>query len=190
MKKISFVFLILAVLSFINALGAKISYATEPETIPIHILSDKVVYNKDEHTYIFTGNVIITRKKFILKADKVVYFYKTDYAVATGNVIVNSKGTVTKAKKLKVYLKSKIGTIYNSHIHYLDKNIYVYGDKIYHKGKGFYQVKDGYLTSCKRTPPSGNCIRLFRIYTKGVMPIPLTLFFISITCLFYIFRLW
>ena len=167
MKKISFVFLILAVLSFINALGAKISYATEPETIPIHILSDKVVYNKDEHTYIFTGNVIITRKKFILKADKVVYFYKTDYAVATGNVIVNSKGTVTKAKKLKVYLKSKIGTIYNSHIHYLDKNIYVYGDKIYHKGKGFYQVKDGYLTSCKRTPPSWKLYSSFSDIYEG-----------------------
>ncbi len=167
MKKISFVFLILAVLSFINALGAKISYATEPETIPIHILSDKVVYNKDKHTYIFTGNVIITRKKFILKADKVVYFYKTDYAVAAGNVIVNSKGTVTRAKKLKVYLKNRIGTIYNSHIHYLNKNIYVYGDKIYHKGKGFYQVKEGYITSCKRTPPSWKLYSSFSDIYEG-----------------------
>ena len=167
MKKISFALLILAVLSSINALGAQISCAIEPETIPIHILSDKVVYNKDKHTYIFTGNVIITRKKFILKADKVVYFYKTDYAVAAGNVIVNSKGTVTRAKKLKVYLKNRIGTIYNSHIHYLNKNIYVYGDKIYHKGKGFYQVKEGYITSCKRTPPSWKLYSSFSDIYEG-----------------------
>ena len=121
MKKISLVLLVLAALCSLNVLGVKISYALKSETIPIHILADKVVYNKNNHTYIFTGKVIIKRKKFTLKADRVVYFYKTDYAVATGNVIVNSKGTVTKAKKLKVYLKNRVGTIYNSHIHYLDK---------------------------------------------------------------------
>ncbi len=165
MKKISFILFVFAVLYSLNIIQT--SYALETKTIPIHILADKVVYNKNNHTYIFTGNVIITRKKFNLKADKVVYFYKTDYAVATGNVIVNSKGTVTKAKKLKVYLKSKIGTIYNSHIHYLDKNIYVYGDRIYHKGKGFYQVKDGYLTSCKRTPPSWKLYSSFSDVYEG-----------------------
>lgn len=149
MKKLIFFLCIFAILSSFNI---KASYALK--TVPIHILADKVIYNKNNHTYIFTGNVIITRKKFTLKADKVLYFYKTDFAIATGNVIVNSKGTVTKARKLKVYLKSRVGTIYESHIHYLDKNIYVYGKKIYHKAKGFYQVKDGYLTSCKRKPPS------------------------------------
>ncbi|MCL4427640.1 MAG: LPS assembly protein LptD [Deltaproteobacteria bacterium] len=167
MKKISFILFVLAILYFFNAISVKISYALEPEIIPIHILADKVVYNKNNHTYIFTGSVVITRKKFTLKADKVVYFYKTDYAVATGNVIVNSKGTITKAKKLKVYLKSRIGTIYNSHIHYLNKNIYVYGDKIYHKGKGFYQVKDGYLTSCKRNPPSWKLYSSFSDIYEG-----------------------
>ena len=167
MKKISFILFVLAILYFFNAISVKISYALEPEIIPIHILADKVVYNKNNHTYIFTGSVVITRKKFTLKADKVVYFYKTDYAVATGNVIVNSKGTITKAKKLKVYLKSRIGTIYNSHIHYLNKNIYVYGDKSYHKGKGFYQVKDGYLTSCKRNPPSWKLYSSFSDIYEG-----------------------
>ncbi|MHB1660510.1 MAG: LPS-assembly protein LptD [bacterium] len=162
MKKLIFFLCIFAILS---SFSIKASYAIE--TIPIHILADKVTYNKNNHTYIFTGNVIITRKKFTLKADRVVYFYKTDFAVATGNVIVNSKGTVTKAKKLKIYLKSRIGTIYDSHIHYLDKNIYVYGNKIHHKGKGFYQVEDGYLTSCKRTPPSWKLYSSFSDIYEG-----------------------
>ena len=162
MKKLIFFLCIFAILSSFNI---KASYALK--TIPIHILADKVTYNKNNHTYIFTGNVIITRKKFTLKADRVVYFYKTDFAVATGNVIVNSKGTVTKAKKLKVYLRSKVGTIYQSHIHYLDKNIYVYGNKIHHKGKGFYQVEDGYLTSCKRNPPSWKLYSSFSDIYEG-----------------------
>jgi LPS-assembly protein len=167
MKKISFILLVLAVLYSFTSLNFKKSYALEAETVPIHISADKVVYNKNNHTYIFTGNVIIIRKKFTLKADKVFYYYKTDYAVAVGNVIVDSKGTVTKAKKLRVYLKSRIGTIYNSHIHYIDKNIYVYGNKIYHKGKGFYQVKDGYLTSCKMNPPSWKLYSSFSDIYEG-----------------------
>ena len=167
MKKIFSAILFLAILCSLNVFRVKVLYAIEPEVIPIHILADKVIYNKNNHTYIFTGNVIITRKKFTLKADKVIYFYKTDYAVATGSVIVNSKGTVTKARKLKVYLKNRIGTIYNSHIHYLNKNIYVYGDKIYHKGNGFYQVKNGYLTSCKRNPPSWKLYSSFSDIYEG-----------------------
>ncbi len=149
MKKFTFFILFFAVLYFFNI---KDSYALK--TVSIHILAEKVTYVKNNHSYIFTGKVVITRKKFTLKADKVVYFYKTDFAVATGNVILNSKGAITKARKLKVYLKNRIGTIYNSHIHYIDKSIYVYGKKIYHKGKGFYKIEDGYLTSCKRNPPS------------------------------------
>ncbi len=167
MKKIFSAIIFLAILCSLNVFRVKVLYALEPEVIPIHILADKVIYNKNNHTYIFTGKVIITRKKFTLKADKVIYFYKTDYAVATGSVIVNSKGTVTKARKLKVYLKNRIGTIYNSHIHYLNKNIYVYGDKIYHKGNGFYQVKNGYLTSCKRNPPSWKLYSSFSDIYEG-----------------------
>ena len=70
MKKISFILFVFAVLYSLNIIQT--SYALETKTIPIHILADKVVYNKNNHTYIFTGNVIITRKKFHLKADKVV----------------------------------------------------------------------------------------------------------------------
>ena len=124
MKKFTFFILFFAVLYFFNI---KDSYALK--TVSIHILAEKVTYVKNNHSYIFTGKVVITRKKFTLKADKVVYFYKTDFAVATGNVILNSKGAITKARKLKVYLKNRIGTIYNSHIHYIDKSIYVYGKK-------------------------------------------------------------
>lgn len=164
MKKIPLIFFIVAIIYF---LVPKISFALNTKAIPIHIIADKVVYNKNKRAYIFTGNVKITRKKFILKAEKVVYFYKTDYAVASGNVVVNSKGTITRADKFKVYLKNRIGTIYNSHIHYLDKNIYVYGNKIYHKGKGFYQVEDGYLTSCKRKPPSWKLYSSFSDIYEG-----------------------
>ncbi|MHB8232270.1 MAG: LPS-assembly protein LptD [bacterium] len=164
MKKLIFFLCIFAVLF---SFYIKASYALKTKTIPIRILADKVTYNKNNRTYIFIGNVIITRKKFTLKADRVVYFYKTDFAIATGNVIVNSKGAVTKAKKLKIYLKNRIGTIYNSHIHYLDKNIYVYGNKIQRKGKGFYQVEEGYLTSCKRNPPSWKLYSSFSDIYEG-----------------------
>ena len=155
MKKTVFcLYFFIAFFIIVFVLSVNNSNALNSKAVPIYIKSDKVVYNKHNHTYTFTGDVIITRKKFILKAEKVVYYFKTGYAVAVGRVVVNSKGTVTKAKKIKVYLKSRIGTTYNTHIHYIDKNIYVYGKKIYHKGKGFYQVKDGYLTSCKMHPPS------------------------------------
>ncbi len=122
--------------------------------LPTSISASKIVYDKSNHSYIITGNVVITKKDFRLKADKVIYYDKTDFAIATGNVIVYSKGTLTKAKKLKVYLHNEFGVMYDSHIHYLKRNIYVYGKKIYHKDKGFYQVKDGYLTSCSRKHPS------------------------------------
>ena len=123
------------------AVSVNNSNALNNKAVPIYIKSDKVVYNKHDHTYTFTGNVIITRKKFILKAEKVVYYFKTGYAVAVGRVVVNSKGTVTKAKKIKVYLKSRIGTTYNTHIHYIDKNIYVYGKKFIIKEKVFIRSK-------------------------------------------------
>ena len=84
MKKIVF-FIIIFVLNANNLYAAINSKA-----VPIFIKSNKVVYNKHTHTYTFTGNVIITRKKFILKAEKVVYYFKTGYAVAVGNVVVKS----------------------------------------------------------------------------------------------------
>ncbi|MCL4497003.1 MAG: LPS assembly protein LptD [Deltaproteobacteria bacterium] len=164
MKKLIFDYikitlLFLCVISILCISNIKASFAArKPENnqanLPINISANKIVYNKKDNTYIITGNVIIIRKNFRLKADKVIYYYKTDFAIATGNVVVYSKGTLTKAKILKVYLSNRFGTIYNSHIHYLKRNIYVYGKKIYHKGKGFYQVEDGYLTSCSRKPPS------------------------------------
>lgn len=151
-KKITAILFGLCISVIFYSYGIKESYAAQKQ--PIYISANKVVYNKNKHTYIFTGDVTVTRKAFHLNANRVTYFYKTDLAIASGNVIVHSKGTITKAKKLRVHLRSNIGTIYNSHIHYLNKNIYVYGKKIYHRGKGFYQVKDGYLTSCGRKPPS------------------------------------
>jgi LPS-assembly protein len=120
----------------------------------IKIIADKITYYKKDNKYVMTGSVLITRRHFRLYADKVVYFYKTGFAVATGHVIAYSKGSVTKAKKLDVYLKNRFGSIYDSHIHYLKKNIFIYGQKITHKAKGFYQVKNGYITSCRRKPPS------------------------------------
>ena len=168
MKKTVFgLYFFIAFFIIVFVLSVNNSNALNSKAVPIYIKSDKVVYNKKNHTYTFTGNVIITRKKFILKAEKVVYYFKTGYAVAVGRVVVNSKGTVTKANKLKVYLKSRIGTIYNTHIHYIDKNIYVYGKKIYHKGKGFYQVEDGYLTSCKMHPPSWKLYSSFSDIYEG-----------------------
>lgn len=157
-KKI-IIFLLLAIVTifFYNikeSLGISNVIAGQKPNLPIHISANKIVYHKNDGTYIITGNVIITKKGFRLRADKVIYFYKTDYAIATGNVIVNSKGTLTKASLLKVYLGNKLGVMYDSHIHYIKRNIYVYGKKIYHKGKGFYRVEDGYLTSCSRKPPS------------------------------------
>lgn len=151
--------LFLCIVAILYASDIKTSFAdvisqNNQANLPVHISANKIVYNKNNHTYIITGDAVITRKNFRLQADKVIYYYKTDFAIATGNVVVHSKGTLTKAKMLKVYLSNKLGTIYNSHIHYLTRNIYVYGKKIYHKGKGFYQVEDGYLTSCSRKPPS------------------------------------
>lgn len=137
------------------------------KALPIRIKADGVVYNKNNDTYVFSGNVEITRKKFKLRADRVIYYYLTDFAKASGNVTVNSSGTVTKAKKLNVYLNSKTGTIYDSHIHYIGKSIRVYGKKIYHRGKGFYQVEDGYLTSCKRNPPSWKLYSSFSNIYEG-----------------------
>ncbi len=164
MKKLNFdykkaVLLFLCIIAILYASTVKATAAApEPEgnkaNLPIHISADKIVYNKNNHTYVITGDAVITRKNFRLKADKVIYYYKTDFAIATGNVTVYSKGVLTKAKMLKVHLKNQFGAVYNSHIHYLKKNIYVYGKKIYHKGKGFYQVEDGYLTSCPQKPPS------------------------------------
>lgn len=133
-------------------LFAKNVYALK--NIPINITGNKIVYNKKNRTYTVTGNVIIIKKKFRLNADKVVYYYKTGFAIATGHVIAYSKGSVTRAKKLRVFLKNRIGTIYHSKIHYIKRGIFVYGKKIKHKGKGFYQVEDGYITSCARKPPS------------------------------------
>ncbi len=156
-RKIILIFLCIITILYVS--GIKTSFAVDKPhnnqaNLPVHISANKIVYNKNNHTYIITGDVVITRKNFRLKADKVIYYYKTDFAIATGNVVVYSKGTLTKAKKLKVYLKNKFGTIYHSHIHYLKRNIYVYGKKIYHRGKRFYQVENGYLTSCNRKPPS------------------------------------
>lgn len=155
-KVILFFLCIIAVFCIFNV---KLSFAAVKHqnnkiSLPTYISANKIVYDKSMHAYIITGNVVITKKNFRLKADKVIYYGKTDFAVATGNVTVRSKGALTKAKKLKVYLSNELGVIYDSHIHYLKRNIYVYGKKIYHKGKGFYQVKDGYLTSCSRKNPS------------------------------------
>lgn len=119
-----------------------------------HIFGNRVVFNRNKDIFIVTGNVLIKRKDFKLTANKLVYYYKSNFAIATGNVVVYSKGEITRAERLEIHLTSKIGTIYDSHIHYLDKSIYIYGEKIYSRGKGFYQVKNGYITSCGRRPPS------------------------------------
>ncbi|RZD17006.1 MAG: LPS-assembly protein LptD [Candidatus Acididesulfobacter guangdongensis] len=137
----------------IAAGGSKKEKTTE-KTTRINIVADKIIYYKKYSKYIITGNVLITRRHFRLYADKVVYFYKTGFAIATGHVVAYSKGSVTKAKELKVYLKNRYGDIYDSHIHYIKKNIFIYGQKITHKAKGFYQVQNGYITSCRRKPPS------------------------------------
>ncbi len=135
------------------ARGGKKEKAVE-KTTKINITANKIIYYKKYDKYVITGNVLITRRHFRLYADKVVYFYKTGFAIATGHVIAYSKGSVTKAKELKVYLKNRYGDIYDSHIHYIKKNIFIYGQKITHKAKGFYQVQNGYITSCRRKPPS------------------------------------
>ncbi len=157
LKKLSkFVFFLLFILFvlFFKPFIKNVFAIKSVKKTPIHITADKIVYNKKESVYIITGNVLIIRKGLRLKADKVVYYYKTDLAVATGHVIVHTKNSITRAKKLKIYLKNRLGTIYHSNINYTAKSIFVYGQKIKHKGKKFYQVKNGYLTSCSRKPPS------------------------------------
>ncbi len=155
--------------------------------VPIHIRGNRIVYNKNKGTYTITGNVVITRKNFKLTADKVVYFYKTGLGVATGNVVVYSRNALTKAKRLKVYVTTRLGTIYNSHIHYLGKSIYVYGKKIRHEGKGFYQVERGYITSCKRKPPSWELYSNFSdIYVGEYAYMYNSLFYIHGVPVFYL----
>ena len=88
------------------------------------ISADHLEYISETHTYIAKGSVKIVLNDTTLLADEIRLNSKTSDVAASGNVVYEDPEVIIKADRIELNIKSKLGTLYNSHILYKENNIH------------------------------------------------------------------
>ncbi len=126
------------------------------ESLPTYVEADSLEgKNGDKATY--KGNVIVTQGNRTLIADKVTYHEPDETVVAEGDVLLHDGQIKANSTKVTTHISTNDSTMENADYKLLCEANRGTAKVIYSKGKTFYELKDGTITSC---PDDDNSWRL------------------------------
>ncbi len=128
----------------------------DPKTMPTNIEADSLSGTKGQQA-IYSGDVIVTQGNRKLKADTITLDQPQDTVVAEGNVQMANGQIKTRSTKTVTHIESNDTRIENAQYQFLCEPGRGDAKVIYSKGKTFYELKDGTITSC---PEGDNSWRL------------------------------
>lgn len=134
-------------------------YADDKEE-PVIVNGDRVEYFEEEKKVVGTGNVVVTYKQMKLTADKATVYMNTKDAYADGNVTLYQDKNVLSGAKGYYNFDTKKGTLDDASGVMLP--CYIKADKIDKISDTTYIATDGYVTTCKKSPPH------YRVVSKKV----------------------
>ena len=118
------------------------------------ISANHLEYISETDTYIAKGSVKIVLNDTTLLADEIRLNSKTSDVAASGNVVYEDPEVIIKADRIELNIKSKLGTLYNSHILYKENNIHAQTTNLKKTGKKTFFLEDATITSCDADPPA------------------------------------
>lgn len=139
--------------------------------IPIQITGESVEYFYAEERAVGSGDIRIEYKGWTLTADEVAVNLKTKEASAKGNVTLVQEGAIYTGDAVQVNFETKSAEISNLSgsiaPHYT-----VQGKEVRKVNDAYYQVSDGYITTCHEDECDGDDIPYYRIQSKEVTYYP------------------
>ena len=115
---------------------------------PIHIVSDRLIYDQESDTYRTEGDVVITFTGGYLKADSVTLNRTTNDAWAHGHALLFSEGDTLEGDILEINIQTKKGMAHDGSMFFLKNHLYVTGSEIEKYGEATYRIKDATATTC------------------------------------------
>jgi len=138
--------LFLGTLSFMATPSFAVNQKLSDNDVSIKVNSDDMVYDMDDNTVTFMGNVVVTRGEFVMKSAKMKIFMKDKEAPKESVITTPQNLPLTGAKQQTQELKNTNGKNNIERIEAYDGVTFDYGSQSGKSESAVYESQTGLLT--------------------------------------------